>query len=799
MWVSSPNTVVFVAIVLLSVFRRGQPFLVASSALLPGRLGRGSTRLPLVSSTRMALKAEDPRPRVIVELLDEEDKVNIMVPLAGKPRNLNRPGSEPLAKAMFRLRAAVAQPAARKASGKGFQKERKQAARLPTAVDTDGQTECQEQEVVCELSCPDTGEIVDETTLNADAWRHGRILRVGSDTFVVDLNPPSVSSLRLPLRPLVGYPQRAVVDLRFATADSCAWRWMRGREALPGEEPSSPRAGGQKLLWEPVVGSVGSGGAPMYVPQEADVGMFLRVDCLPRGENNEEGLVSAVSTAVVATGPVAKAGDSRQSFTVQPVGEEGVRVVSYNLLASVYADSSYARNKLFPYVDGHYLDHGYRMQLIIEELVGYKGDVICLQEVDRTAFTQDLVPALEARGLRGIYLNKAGTVKEGEAVFFRTDKWDMFGQQQVELRKCFAAGALAEGGRHASLREFLSHPCNQELARILASKVTTVAQFVCLVPKGRDGGEDTREAAERRGQDRVRGLVVVNTHLFFHPGAAHIRMLMLDALLREVCAAREAWEAESGATLALVFAGDLNSEPDTGAIEFLASGRVAAHHPEWAAASGFAWGDADDEAGEGEEQSEEGLHEEGTAGGDEGREDAPHLGVTLGHQVALASSDALQTSFTNYVRGYVGTLDYIFYEATRLHVKKFVPLPCEEEVAKTALPSQRFPSDHLSLCCDLHWLPEGRDESLASSDRYPAKLAERQRLPVPASKHLVYKAVSAISRGQVVALPTDTVYGLAAAANNDEGVRRLFAVKGRDTSKALAICVASVAGIVGVP
>ena len=38
--------------------------------------------------------------------------------------------------------------------------------------------------------------------------------------------------------------------------------------------------------------------------------------------------------------------------------------------------------------------------------------------------------------------------------------------------------------------------------------------------------------------------------------------------------------------------GDLNSEPDTGAIRYLASGQVKSSHPEWEAHAAFAWGDA---------------------------------------------------------------------------------------------------------------------------------------------------------------------------------------------------------------
>jgi hypothetical protein len=55
-------------------------------------------------------------------------------------------------------------------------------------------------------------------------------------------------------------------------------------------------------------------------------------------------------------------------------------------------------------------------------------------------------------------------------------------------------------------------------------------------------------------------------------------------------------------------------------------------------------------------------------------------------------------------------------------------------------------------------------------------LGSRKKLPQPASPHLVYKGVTALRKGHVIALPTDTVYGLAAAADSAEGVARLYQV-----------------------
>lgn len=51
-----------------------------------------------------------------------------------------------------------------------------------------------------------------------------------------------------------------------------------------------------------------------------------------------------------------------------------------------------------------------------------------------------------------------------------------------------------------------------------------------------------------------------------------------------------------------------------------------------------------------------------------------------------------------------------------------------------------------------------------------------------------------IKRGGVIALPTDTVYGLACDASNASSIRRLYEIKGRDDSKPVAICVADLKG-----
>ena len=51
-------------------------------------------------------------------------------------------------------------------------------------------------------------------------------------------------------------------------------------------------------------------------------------------------------------------------------------------------------------------------------------------------------------------------------------------------------------------------------------------------------------------------------------------------------------------------------------------------------------------------------------------------------------------------------------------------------------------------------------------------------------------AADFLRAGQVVATPTDTIYGLAALANTTEAVRKIYDIKGRHQSKPISICVA---------
>lgn len=53
-------------------------------------------------------------------------------------------------------------------------------------------------------------------------------------------------------------------------------------------------------------------------------------------------------------------------------------------------------------------------------------------------------------------------------------------------------------------------------------------------------------------------------------------------------------------------------------------------------------------------------------------------------------------------------------------------------------------------------------------------------------------AAKHLQLGNVIALPTDTIYGLAANAQDKEAILKLYKIKGREFTKPLSICVSSI-------
>ena len=95
-----------------------------------------------------------------------------------------------------------------------------------------------------------------------------------------------------------------------------------------------------------------------------------------------------------------------------------------------------------------------------------------------------------------------------------------------------------------------------------------------------------------------------------------------------------------------------------------------------------------------------------------------------------------------------------------------------------ALPSAQQPQSH--ALSDLQLLT-------------PVQMASSY--PIAALAGNTDRAVSALQRGQVIAIPTDTLYGLATDANSSSGIQQIYSIKQRQMVAPLAICIADVADL----
>jgi L-threonylcarbamoyladenylate synthase len=66
---------------------------------------------------------------------------------------------------------------------------------------------------------------------------------------------------------------------------------------------------------------------------------------------------------------------------------------------------------------------------------------------------------------------------------------------------------------------------------------------------------------------------------------------------------------------------------------------------------------------------------------------------------------------------------------------------------------------------------------------------------VAATNEAIAEAAQAIASGEIVAFPTETVYGLGANALDTRAVARVFAAKGRPSAKPLAVLVSGLANV----
>ncbi|KAG7246451.1 hypothetical protein CRUP_038136, partial [Coryphaenoides rupestris] len=230
------------------------------------------------------------------------------------------------------------------------------------------------------------------------------------------------------------------LEVEFGRLEDCELTWYKhGATASPaGDAPA------QEVEW------VQAGSGRVYVPSNLDIGSRLKVLAVPRDGARSGPPTELVSAATVEAGPGWCMCDNRHAYTGREAGPGALRVVSYNILADVYAQTELAQTVLYTYCPPYALQLDYRFNLLLKELAGYRADLLCLQEVDTGVFEDRLSPALDAYGLDGTFRVK-DRQNEGLATFYRRSRLRLLSRHDIMLSEALTSDPL-----HSDLLEKLA-------------------------------------------------------------------------------------------------------------------------------------------------------------------------------------------------------------------------------------------------------------------------------------------------------------------------------------------------------
>lgn len=485
-------------------------------------------------------------------------------------------------------------------------------------------------------------------------------------------------------------------NVNSASADSLGSLATNGdADDFDGEELSRDKCKGWRVrpftedeAWVEV------GDQKMYMPTRGDVGHVIRVEC--RAVVAEDGRVSTTQsreTAVVIGIPnenprlyarelvlsqIVRQRQSVANYLKQEGGGAVIRVMTYNILAEVYATK-----QLYSYTPMWALSWGYRKQLILQELRHHSPDVICLQEMQLDHFDSYVVPELAKNGYNGIIKSKTREAMgrkgkiDGCAIIYKRNRLHLIQQRALEYNS-IAMSHAAAGGFH---RPELSQLDNQNrtkriLSRLCRDNVAQVAIFE-TIPDGFDPNTPQGQSARQAGPQRI---CVVSTHIFWDPEFSDVKFFQTFALVQELSHLLSQQQVHTS----LVICGDLNSTPDSAVVRLLSQDSVDPSHPDMSI---------------------------------DPMNILPGLSH-VNHNLDLASVyemvNGQNPETTNYTAHFSGCLDYIYVSAGSLVPLAVMKIPDEETLRGTEdthIPNTCFPSDHVSLCVDLNLVPQDRVRS----------------------------------------------------------------------------------------
>lgn len=389
---------------------------------------------------------------------------------------------------------------------------------------------------------------------------------------------------------------------------------------------------------------------------------FLGIDGNPLAESfrqliQKEGTPALIAylrdSCPVSTGPPEREWLAMETDLPSPKEDdpppETFSLLCYNILCDKYATS-----QMYGYTPSWALNWDYRKEILLQEIMGFSADIVCLQEVDIEQYEDFFLNQLSQHDYRGVYSQKsrAKTMSENEkkrvdgcATFFKASKYQLIESEVIE----FSQVALQRSD-FAKTEDMFN--------RVLTKD--NIANVALL---------ENIESGTR--------LIVANVHIHWNPEFRDVKLVQVAILMDEIEKISKRFSTlppklnvQSGkkgpvytdmSKIPLIVCGDFNSVPNSGVYEFLGKGYVDRNHEDFMEHQYGAF-------------TTEGMR----------------------HKFALKSSYANigELPMTNYIPGFEEVIDYVWYTQNTLSVIGLLGEVDQSYLNKiVGFPNVHFPSE----------------------------------------------------------------------------------------------------------
>ncbi|CAI9544466.1 unnamed protein product [Staurois parvus] len=233
-------------------------------------------------------------------------------------------------------------------------------------------------------------------------------------------------------------------------------------------------------------------------------------------------------------------------------GKFDFSVLCYNILSQDLLEDN---SSLYSHCRRPHLFWNYRLPNILRELEEMNADILCLQEVQKDHYQEQIKPSLEA--LDRQLQRDVHTRSVLQAVQIRKHHY---------CRKDTSVSSRLAPGANQMAVPFASNPIKFNL--MLVKPVEYFRRNIALLDRDNIG---LLLMLQPKLEREAPTICVANTHLLYNPRRGDIKLTQLAILLAEIT---EAAKMQDGKFCPIILCGDFNSVPGSPLLRFIKEGRL---------------------------------------------------------------------------------------------------------------------------------------------------------------------------------------------------------------------------------